>query len=210
MTPPRLLDLFCGVGGASAGYAAAGFEVVGVDLVRQPEYPFTFVLADALTFPLDGFDVVHAGPPCKRWTVARRVAEARFATLFDPHPDLLVPIRARLAAAGVPYVIENVPGTPLLEPVVYCGSSFGLGVRRHRLFESNVTRCRQRARITSSRTRWASTAMVGPGRARRRVVVAARWSGPTRPGRWASRGPFISPRSRRRCRPRTPSTSAGS
>jgi DNA (cytosine-5)-methyltransferase 1 len=138
VTRPRLLDLFCGAGGCSVGYHRAGFDVIGVDIVRQWDYPFEFHLADAATFPLDGFDAIHASPPCKAHTVARRVAESRFPTLFDPHPDLVAVIRGRLELAGVPYVIENVPGAPMVGPVTYCGSSFGLRVRRHRLFESNV------------------------------------------------------------------------
>jgi DNA (cytosine-5)-methyltransferase 1 len=135
---PRLLDLFCGAGGASVGYHRAGFDVVGVDIVRQPDYPFEFHRADALTFPLDGFDVIAASPPCKVYTVARRVSQAKYASLFDPHEDLIGATRQRLIESGRPYVIENVVGAPLIDPVIYCGSSFGLQVRRHRLFESNV------------------------------------------------------------------------
>ena len=138
MSRPLLLDLFCGAGGAAVGYHRAGFDVVGVDIVMQHEYPFEFHQADALTFPLDGFDAVHASPPCKAHTVANRVHRARALHLFDPHPDLVGPIRDRLVEWGGPYVIENVPGAPLIDPVTYCGSSFALGVRRHRLFESNV------------------------------------------------------------------------
>ena len=134
---PRLLDLFCGAGGASMGYHRAGFDVVGVDIVSQPNYPFEFIQADAMTFPLEGFDVIHASPPCKLFTVARRVAQAAAPVLFDPHPDLLAPTRSKLQASGLPYVIENVPGAPIRHPVVVCGSAFGLEVRRHRLFESN-------------------------------------------------------------------------
>lgn len=133
----KLLDLCCGVGGAAAGYAQAGFEVTGVDLVRQPEYPFEFHLADALSFPLDGFDVVHASPPCKRDSALNAFGR-RHPTLFDPHPEVIALMRARLIEWGGPYVIENVPRAQLIAPVVYCGSSFGLPVRRHRLFESNV------------------------------------------------------------------------
>lgn len=139
MSRPRLLDLFCGVGGASVGYHRAGFDVVGVDLVAQPEYPYEFHLRSALEFPLDGFDAIAASPPCKRFTVAGRVAASRSQTaLFDRHPDLLGPTRERLAASGLPYIVENVPGAPLLDPVQCCGSSFGIAVRRHRLFESNI------------------------------------------------------------------------
>jgi DNA (cytosine-5)-methyltransferase 1 len=137
---PRLLDLFCGCGGCSVGYARAGFDVVGVDLVRQHDYPFQFILGDALTVPLDGFDAIAASPPCKARTVARATAVARFPTLFDPHVDLVGEVRDRLVVSGLPYVIENVPGKgePLRDPITLCGSMFGLPVRRHRLFESNV------------------------------------------------------------------------
>lgn len=123
------------------GYHLAGFEVVGVDIVEQPHYPFEFHQADARDFPLDGFDAIHASPPCQQFSVYTNgpVASKR-------HPNLIPSTRARLARAGVPYVIENVPGAPLIRPVRYCGSSFGLDVQRHRLFESNVRlfapRCR--------------------------------------------------------------------
>jgi DNA (cytosine-5)-methyltransferase 1 len=136
---PRLLDLFCGAGGAAMGYHRAGFDVVGVDIVDQPHFPFEFRRGNAMTYPFDGFDVIHASPPCKRFTVARAVTVATRPTLFDPHPDLLTPTRERLRAHGAPYVIENVPGAPMAgDAVVCCGSAFGLGVRRHRLFESNT------------------------------------------------------------------------
>lgn len=134
---PRLLDLFCGAGGCSVGYARAGFEVVGVDLAAQPNYPFEFHRADALTYPLDGFDAVHASPPCQAYSALRTVHRD------VEYPDLVAATRARLIAAGVPYVIENVPGSPLAAVVVLCGSMFGLGaagrqLRRHRLFETSV------------------------------------------------------------------------
>lgn len=136
---PRLLDLFCGVGGCSVGYARAGFDVVGVDLNPQPDYPFEFHRHDALTFPLAGFDVVAASPPCKAHTVATAGGSTgRMPRLFAPHSSLVEATRDRLRAARVVYVIENVPAAPLLDPVLLCGSMFGLRVRRHRLFESNV------------------------------------------------------------------------
>lgn len=136
---PRLLDLFCGVGGCSAGYAAAGYDVVGVDHVRQWEYPYPFHLADALTFPLDGFDVVHASPPCKLWSVASRVDQSRGGRLFDTNTDQLTPMLARLRAWGGTWVVENVPGAPMpSDAVTVCGSAFGLSVRRHRLFAASV------------------------------------------------------------------------
>jgi DNA (cytosine-5)-methyltransferase 1 len=136
---PRLLDLFCGAGGAGWGYHRAGFDVVGVDHEPQPDYPFReFHQADAMTFPLDGFDAVHASPPCQAFTSLKTMHNA------GEHADLLTPTRARLLAWGGPYVIENVPGAPMQNHVTLCGSSLGLGVikydrelRRHRHFETN-------------------------------------------------------------------------
>jgi DNA (cytosine-5)-methyltransferase 1 len=130
MNRPRLLDLFCGAGGAAVGYHRAGFDVVGVDNRPQPRYPFEFVQADATTYPLDGFDAIHASPPCQAYSVTASLHTAEY-------PRLIEPIRHRLAATGRPYLIENVVGAPLLNPVRLCGSSFGLGVRRHRLFETS-------------------------------------------------------------------------
>jgi DNA (cytosine-5)-methyltransferase 1 len=132
----RLLDLFCGAGGAAMGYHRAGFEVVGVDIVRQYDYPFDFVLGDADTFALDGFDAIHASPPCKLFTGAR--GDRHALRLFDPHVDHLTPMLNRLAEIDVPWIVENVPGAPMPDgSVMLCGSSFGLDVRRHRLFASN-------------------------------------------------------------------------
>ncbi len=130
---PRLLDLFCGAGGAAVGYHRAGFDVVGVDINPQPHYPFEFHQGDAMTWSLDGFDAIHASPPCQRYSVA---------TVFHPgrqaqHPDLVDPCREMLEAAGVPWVIENVMGAPLRNPIMLCGTMFdGLRVYRHRNFES--------------------------------------------------------------------------
>lgn len=130
-----LLDLFCGAGGAAMGYNQAGFdEILGVDISPQKSYPFQFIRADATKFPLEGFDAVHASPPCQAFTQYRRRGDG----VGDGYPDLVDVLRKRLIEADVTYVIENVPGAPLLDPVQYCGSSFGLDIRRHRLFESNV------------------------------------------------------------------------
>lgn len=131
---PRLLDLFCSAGGAAVGYHRAGFDVVGVDIEAQPHFPYEFHQADAMTFPLDGFDAVHASPPCQSFTAYRR----RGAGVGDGYPDLVAPMRDRLRAGGIPYVIENVPASPVAPQVMLCGSSFGLDVRRHRWFECSV------------------------------------------------------------------------
>lgn len=129
----RLLDLFCGAGGAAMGYSRAGFEVVGVDLYPQPHYPFEFIQADWQDVSFAGFDVVHASPPCQRYSdLAKRNGNGH------THPDLVAPVREALSASGLPYVIENVQGAPLINPVVLCGTMFpSLRVLRHRLFETN-------------------------------------------------------------------------
>lgn len=133
---PRLLDLFCCAGGAGIGYSRAGFEVVGVDIKPQPNYPLPFVQTDALRLDpkfIALFDAVHASPPCQSYSdLAKRNGNA------DAWPRLIDPIRAILIASGLPYVIENVDGAPLIDPVVLCGTMFsGLRVLRHRLFEAN-------------------------------------------------------------------------
>ena len=138
MTRPRLLDLFCGAGGAGVGYQRAGFDVVGVDIKPQPNYPFEFIQADALDVAEDarrmGFNAVHASPPCQQFTAYRR----RGAGVGDSYLNLIPETREVLWAVGLPYVIENVPGAPLRLPQTLCGSMFDLDVRRHRLFESNL------------------------------------------------------------------------
>ncbi len=135
MNRPRLLDLFSGAGGSAVGYARAGFEVVGIDLRSQPHYPFEFHQADALTYPLDGFDAIHASPPCQAFTAYRRRGQG----VGVGYPDLIGTVRVRLVRAGVPYVIENVPGAPLRNYVQLCGTGLALHVQRHRWIESNVS-----------------------------------------------------------------------
>ncbi len=114
------------------GYHRAGFEVVGVDINPQPNYPFEFHQADAMAFPLDGFDVIHASPPCQRYS---RMASAR-PGLAATYPDLVAPTRQRMIDSGILFVIENVPGAPLVDPIVLCGGMFALPLYRHRLFET--------------------------------------------------------------------------
>lgn len=118
------------------GYRRAGFTVVGVDIVPQPRYPFAFVRADALTFLRRlgaRFDVIHASPPCQRYSATQRIRR-------NEHPDLIREVRALAQEIGRPYVIENVEGAEaeLRDPVMLCGEAFGLHTYRHRLFESSV------------------------------------------------------------------------
>jgi len=130
MSKPRLLDLFCGAGGASVGYVNAGFDVVGVDIKPQPHYPFEFHQADALTYPLDGYDAYHASPPCQKYTMMQNIVKSK-----EKHPDLIAPTRERLIKTGKPYVIENVYKAPLQGHLMLCGTMFGLRIIRHRFFE---------------------------------------------------------------------------
>jgi len=140
----KLLDLFCCEGGAGTGYARAGFEVTGVDIEdRSERYPFTFVQADALAVLDDldfvgQFDAIHASPPCQSYSAA-------FKHLATPQPMLIDPVRERLIRIGKPWIIENVEGAPLGAQddlfgsygALLCGTSFGLRVYRHRLFEAS-------------------------------------------------------------------------
>lgn len=136
ISKPRLLDMFCCAGGAATGYSEAGFEVVGVDIKAQPNYPYPFIQADALSLSqefLATFDAVHASPPCQSYSdLAKRNGNA------DAWPRLIEPTRNLLKASALAYVIENVEGAPLHQPVMLCGTMFkGLRVLRHRLFEAN-------------------------------------------------------------------------
>jgi DNA (cytosine-5)-methyltransferase 1 len=131
-----LLDLFCCAGGAAIGYSNSGFEVIGVDIEEQPHYPLPFVKADALKLDpefIASFDAVHASPPCQSYSdLAKRNKNA------DEWPRLIEPVRNMLIRSALPYVIENVDGAPLINPVVLCGTMFPeLRVLRHRLFEAN-------------------------------------------------------------------------
>jgi len=129
----RILDLFCGAGGASMGLhrAFSEAEITGVDINPQSRYPFKFIQADALKFPLDGYDFVWASPPCQRYTKAGK--EWRKKGYI--YPDLIGEIRKRLISSKIPFVIENVPGSPLIDPIFLNGSVFGLLVHRPRFFE---------------------------------------------------------------------------
>lgn len=158
MSKPRLLDLFCGAGGIAKGYQRAGFHVVGIDIEPQPNYcGDEFYHADALAMVQDvrygcwhesstktslkgmldrclgHFDAVHASPPCQAHSDLQRQNKRTY-------PELIEPTRELLIASGLPYVIENVEGAPLLDPIMLCGTMFpGLRVLRHRLFETNFS-----------------------------------------------------------------------
>lgn len=141
----RLLDLFCCAGVGAEGYAAAGFEVVGVDKNPQSRYPYKFFQADALDVLAEGgvcddgkwplyisdFDAIHASPPCQVFTAYQRTGNV------GEYEDLIAPTRELLKDTGLPYIIENVVGAPLENPVTLCGSMFDLDVQRHRFFETN-------------------------------------------------------------------------
>lgn len=135
----RALDLFCCAGGASMGLHRAGFEVVGVDIDPQPNYPFEFHQADAMTYPLEGFDFIWASPPCQKFCALKTRED------LSHYPDLIEPIRQRLKKeerirpdlSRLRWVIENVAGAPVREDLMLCGAMFGLRSYRHRFFECN-------------------------------------------------------------------------
>lgn len=144
MSRPRILDLFCGAGGAGMGYHRAGFDVVGVDLHPQKNYPFEFHQGDALKFLLEHwreFDAYHASPPCQAFTNAQRIQG-------NDHPDFITATRETFELIGAAdgakkwlrrkkWVIENVVGAPLFNRTTLCGSMFGLRTYRHRWFETS-------------------------------------------------------------------------
>ena len=132
----RLLDTFCKAGGAGMGYHRAGFEVVGVDIEEQKNYPFEFHQADAIEFIREHghkFDAIHASPPCQRYSSMANIHQNS-----DTHPDLIAPTREVLEKSGKLYVIENVEGAPLRIDLMLCGTMFGLRIRHHRIFESSI------------------------------------------------------------------------
>jgi DNA (cytosine-5)-methyltransferase 1 len=119
------------------GYHRAGFDVVGVDIWPQPRYPFEFHREDAMTFPLDGFDAIHASPPCEDHMRSRFPGQQLHGTAW-----MLPVTRDRLTASGLPWIIENVPGAPMRADYKLCGCMFGLQVSgaalvRERWFETS-------------------------------------------------------------------------
>jgi DNA (cytosine-5)-methyltransferase 1 len=168
---PRALDMFCGAGGATKGLQLAGFHVTGIDNRPQPRYcGDAFIQADALVPPVDPcqFDLIWASPPCQAYTGMQRLNTR--APKRD-HPKLIEPVRNMLKACGRPFIIENVPGAPLIDPVMLCGSMFGLKVRRHRLFECSFWMMHPRCQHDLEHE---PTPVWGAGRPSRQEVRAAR------------------------------------
>lgn len=144
---PVLLDLFCGAGGASMGYYQAGFDVWGIDIVAQPNYPFDMWTGNALSIlahlmdgkmispflPWDRVAAIHASPPCQQFSQMTHCRPG----LREQYPDLIAATRQVLSRSGKPWVIENVPNAPLRDPITLCGQMFGLSLYRHRLFETS-------------------------------------------------------------------------
>lgn len=121
------------------GYVLAGYDVTGVDIKHGRRYPWGYIRKDVMTLTpedLQGFDLIHASPPCQTYSATKHLRNAQGKTTSKQ--DLVEPVRELLIASGIPYVIENVEGAPLIDPVQLCGSAFGLKVRRHRLFESSM------------------------------------------------------------------------
>jgi DNA (cytosine-5)-methyltransferase 1 len=180
----KALDLFCCGGGASRGLARAGFKVTGVDIERQPGYPFEFQLGDALDADLTGYDLIWASPPCQGYCphVTSRSSE------WVPHagkdePRLIEPVREKLQAAGVPYVIENVRGARdiLRSPIELCGTMFGLPTTRHRYFETSWPvltpphpKCKGVAKDFATAMGWEYRDMTVTGKGRH-AGTSARW-----------------------------------
>jgi DNA (cytosine-5)-methyltransferase 1 len=142
MTHPILLDLFCCAGGCSVGYHRAGFDVVGVDIEPQKNYPFEFIQADVMEWLpealesgyVERFSCIHASPPCQAYSRTKSIHGNKY-----DYPDLVKPTRELLIKTGKPYVIENVPDAPLDATLYLCGSMFDLPLIRHRVFETNPT-----------------------------------------------------------------------
>ena len=131
----RLLDLFCGAGGAGEGYALSGFDVTGVDIHPQPNNPHRFIQSDALTYLVKyghQYDVIHASPPCQRYSVTSNMHPNK------TYPDLIAPVRELLNKLEKPWIMENVPGAPMENYIVLDGTMFNLRVIRRRYFESNI------------------------------------------------------------------------
>jgi site-specific DNA-cytosine methylase len=184
--PLRVLDLFCCGGGAARGYAQAGFDVVGVDIKQQPEYPYEFHRADAVEFLLahgQGFDLVHASPPCQGYSKHVSGTGQWDRTQGKLEPRLIEATRAAAIAVRRPYIIENVVGARehMRAPLELCGTMFGLPIPRHRLFESSLPliaphhrECKGVAKAYAERRGWEYRDMTVTGKGRHKGT-ADRW-----------------------------------
>lgn len=180
----KALDLFCCGGGASRGLALAGFEVTGVDIEPQPNYPFNFIQGDALTVDLSGYDLVWASPPCQGYSKHVSSQSSKWTpTKGRDEPKLISLVRKRLQSCGVPYVIENVRGAKdhMINPIQLCGTMFGLPISRHRWFESSwvITppphiKCRGVAKRFAEENGWEYRDMSVTGKGRR-IGTSSRW-----------------------------------
>lgn len=184
----KLLDLFCGAGGAGKGYIDAGFDVTGVDIVPQPNYPGTFVPGDALEYLKEyghEYDAIHASPPCQSYSTGVTSRSSKYVpTLGKDEPALIGPTHEILVTTGKPWIIENVAGAKAhmpTPPVLLCGSFFGLMIPRHRLFSASfdiVTpdahKCRGLAKRSAEQLGWEYRDMSVTGKGRRKGT-SDRW-----------------------------------
>lgn len=188
MQPRRLLDLFCGGGGAGSGYALAGWHITGVDLHDQPEYPGEFILGDALDY-LEAhghtYDAIHASPPCQGYSAKIRTRSSRWSlTAGRDEPRLITTTRTLLARTGRPWVIENIIGArhAMAASLLLCGTMFGLPIQRHRIFECSHLimapahgPCHGVAKRFAAARGWDYRDMRATGKGRR-AGTAERWS----------------------------------
>jgi DNA (cytosine-5)-methyltransferase 1 len=135
MERPLALDMFCGAGGVAEGLYRAGYQPIGVDINPQKNYPFPFIQADVMNLSFARFALAWASPPCQGYSDMQHAPGAK------EHPLLIEPIRNKLIRSKVPYVIENVMGAPLVNPIVLCGCQFGLGVEGFRLERKRQFEC---------------------------------------------------------------------
>jgi DNA (cytosine-5)-methyltransferase 1 len=174
MSAAKLADFYSCAGGGAMGYHRAGFEVVGIDKEPQPNYPFEFIQADALELLADAeflsqFDAIHASPPCQHYSQMSLCRPGLAAT----YPDLVAPTRELLKASGLPYVMENVTGSPLENWIQICGSGLGLTLQRHRRFESSVPLWG--VPCAHGQNQWNPAYGHATNRKRRRVPVVGEW-----------------------------------